>query len=182
MSNKILLDGVKLRERDRRAMELIYDYWQDRNLITSTELKHKLPGVNYSKQVQRVRDRLNAANLIKTRKSLMTINRHYKLRLSMRRHISGRGCTDHVNITQMETVLETLDQRVDALSADDDPPKTMLRIIDEGQSEKAWHLLLAYFIDPSEPHGFGTDVLEEFLYCIRDQPMKTKSQITINHQ
>lgn len=50
----------------------------------------------------------------------------------------------------------------------EEPPKTFLRIIGQSQTEKAWHLLLAYFLDPSEPHGFGTDALQQFLRVVSE--------------
>lgn len=49
------------------------------------------------------------------------------------------------------------------MSATREQPRNFLRILRSSQSEKSWQLLLAYFIDPEQPHGFGTDVLALFL-------------------
>lgn len=78
-----------------------------------------------------------------------------------------------MNVSEIESTLSMLERRVGALGQHEEPPKTLLRVIEESRTEKAWHLLLAYFIDPSEPHGFGTDALEEFLRSISDHPETT---------
>lgn len=44
-----------------------------------------------------------------------------------------------------------------------EPPKPMLRILGGERAEQNWNTLLAYFIDPSQPHGFDADLLKAFL-------------------
>jgi hypothetical protein len=39
----------------------------------------------------------------------------------------------------------------------------MLRILGGARAERNWNTLLAYFIDPSQPHGFDADLLKAFL-------------------
>lgn len=76
--------------------------------------------------------------------------------------------TTNMSVEEIKTTLSMLERRVGALGNHEEPPKTLLRVIGESQTEKAWHLQLAYFVDTTEPHGFGTDVLEQFLQCISD--------------
>jgi hypothetical protein len=78
-----------------------------------------------------------------------------------------------VSVEEIEDTLSMLERRVGALGTYEEPPKTLLRVIGESQTEKAWHLQLAYFVDVTEPHGFGTDVLEQFLQCVSEHPEMT---------
>jgi hypothetical protein len=39
----------------------------------------------------------------------------------------------------------------------------MLRILGSARAEQKWNTLLAYFLNPSQPHGFGADLLKAFL-------------------
>ena len=50
-----------------------------------------------------------------------------------------------------------------------EPPQTTLDIISERTREKYWNRLLRYFLDPSAPHGFGSDFLREFIELVEDQ-------------
>jgi hypothetical protein len=50
-----------------------------------------------------------------------------------------------------------------ALPEVSEPPKSMLRILGSARSEQRWNTLLAYFLDPSQPHGFNADLLKAFL-------------------
>ncbi len=59
--------------------------------------------------------------------------------------------------------LRELRASLDALPEVSEPPKTTLRILGSARSEQKWNVLLAYFLDPSEPHGFGADLLKAFL-------------------
>jgi hypothetical protein len=52
---------------------------------------------------------------------------------------------------------------LDALPEVTEPPKPMLRILGSARAEQKWNTLLAYFLDPSQPHGFGADLLKAFL-------------------
>ena len=49
-----------------------------------------------------------------------------------------------------------------------EPPQTTLDIISERTREKYWNRLLRYFLDPSAPHGFGSDFLREFMKLVED--------------
>lgn len=46
-------------------------------------------------------------------------------------------------------------------------PVPTLEVIGEEQVEAHWQSLLMYFIRPSNPHGFGTDVLSAFLEAVK---------------
>ena len=52
---------------------------------------------------------------------------------------------------------------IEALPEVTEPPKPMLRILDSARAEQKWNTLLAYFLDPSQPHGFGANLLKTFL-------------------
>lgn len=52
---------------------------------------------------------------------------------------------------------------LEALPEVAEPPKSMLRILGSPRAEQKWNTLLAYLIDPSQPHGFGADLLKAFL-------------------
>lgn len=52
---------------------------------------------------------------------------------------------------------------LEALPDVSEPPKSTLRILGSARSEQQWNTILAYFLDPSQPHGFGADLLKSFL-------------------
>jgi hypothetical protein len=52
---------------------------------------------------------------------------------------------------------------IEALPEVTEPPKPMLRILGSARAEQKWNTLLAYFLDPSQPHGFNADLLKAFL-------------------
>ncbi|MFB6078334.1 MAG: PD-(D/E)XK nuclease family protein, partial [Halarchaeum sp.] len=56
---------------------------------------------------------------------------------------------------------------LDALPAVSEPPKPMLQILGASRSERTWNTLLAYFLNPSQPHGFGAALLKAFLDTAR---------------
>jgi hypothetical protein len=56
-----------------------------------------------------------------------------------------------------------LQASLEALPEVTEPPKPMLRILGFATDERKWNKLLAYFLDPSQPHGFGADLLKSFL-------------------
>jgi hypothetical protein len=51
----------------------------------------------------------------------------------------------------------------------EEPPQTLLHVLRRGSKETYWNKILSYFLDPTEPHGFGTDLLEAFLSLVEDQ-------------
>lgn len=63
----------------------------------------------------------------------------------------------------LEERLRELRISLEALPSVSEPPKTTLRILGSAKSEQYWNTLLAYFLDPSQPHGFGPDLLKSFL-------------------
>lgn len=67
---------------------------------------------------------------------------------------SGEELTDRFR--ELRTSLEALPEVTE-------PPKPMLRILGSARAEQKWNTLLAYFLDPSQPHGFGADLLKSFL-------------------
>ena len=50
-----------------------------------------------------------------------------------------------------------------------EPPKPLLRILGSTRSEQKWNTLLAYFIDPSQPHGFDAELLKVFLNVVHNK-------------
>lgn len=60
-----------------------------------------------------------------------------------------------------------------------EPPKSILRILGSTRSEQKWNTLLAYFLDPSQPHGFSSDLLKAFLDVINDA---TDAEIEYYHR
>jgi hypothetical protein len=51
----------------------------------------------------------------------------------------------------------------------EEPPKTTLGVLDRRQREDYWNRLVRYFLDPSEPHGFGTAVLDGVLALVAER-------------
>ena len=56
---------------------------------------------------------------------------------------------------------------LEALPDVSEPPKSTIRILGSARSEGTWNTLLAYFLDPDQPHGFGIDLLKSFLDTVR---------------
>jgi hypothetical protein len=67
---------------------------------------------------------------------------------------TGEELTDRFR--ELRTSLEALPEVTE-------PPKPMLRILGSARAEQKWNTLLAYFLDPSQPHGFGANLLKAFL-------------------
>lgn len=78
-----------------------------------------------------------------------------------------------MNATRIASTLETLERRLQVLEESDQPPRTFFDVVDIARSESAWQHALAYFLDPDEPHGFGTTVLDAFLTLVEEQPDST---------
>jgi hypothetical protein len=78
---------------------------------------------------------------------------------------------DHVMVTvgELETRFRELRTSLEALPDVSEPPKATLRILGSARSEQTWNTLLAYFLDPDQPHGFGTDLLTSFLDRIQQE-------------
>ena len=67
---------------------------------------------------------------------------------------TGEELTDRFR--ELRTSLEALPEVTE-------PPKPMLRILGSARAEQKWNTLLAYFLNPSQPHGFDADLLKAFL-------------------
>lgn len=78
-----------------------------------------------------------------------------------------------VSREKLENDLKSLHNAVDTHLRQPHPPRTALEIIDQQGREEFWERILAYFINPSEPHGFGTDVLQAFLKALAETPNTT---------
>lgn len=59
--------------------------------------------------------------------------------------------------------LETFRARLNRLPSPTAPPRTTLQIQGRAATEAAWQQYLGYFLDPSAPHGLGSDALNRFL-------------------
>jgi len=89
---------------------------------------------------------------------------------SCHRFISLRSnCVVMVNSGELENRFRKLRTSLDALPNVSEPPKSTLRILGSARSEQTWNTLLAYFLDPTQPHGFGTDLLTSFLNNVQQQ-------------
>jgi hypothetical protein len=70
-----------------------------------------------------------------------------------------------VTETTLEAHLQDIEERLAAVKQ---PPATTLAILGETTRERYWEVLLVYFLDPGNPHGFDTDVLEAFLRALSE--------------
>ena len=57
----------------------------------------------------------------------------------------------------------------DAIPEIPEPPHTTLEVLRVQTGEKYWHRMLRYFLDPTAPHGLGTDFLEAFLRLVDEE-------------
>lgn len=73
-------------------------------------------------------------------------------------------------LSRLTDEFRELEQQLDGLPEVVEPPKPTLELLNSSYSERAWTKYLAYFIDPAQPHGFGTDVVEQFLTIIANHP------------
>lgn len=72
-------------------------------------------------------------------------------------------------IGDLEEQFRELRTSLDALPDVSEPPKSTLRILGSARSEQTWNTLLAYFLDPDQPHGFGIDLLTSFLDRVKQR-------------
>ena len=81
------------------------------------------------------------------------------------------NCGVMATIGELEEQFRELRTSLDAIPDVSEPPKSTLRILGSARSEQTWNTLLAYFLDPNQPHGFGIDLLTSFLgssrFCFR---------------
>jgi hypothetical protein len=65
--------------------------------------------------------------------------------------------------SELSETLAEFQQRFTQLPDIEEPPRTLLHVLNRQRRETYWNEILSYFLDPTEPHGFGTDLLEAFL-------------------
>ncbi|WP_458208733.1 PD-(D/E)XK nuclease family protein [Haladaptatus sp. NG-SE-30] len=70
---------------------------------------------------------------------------------------------------QLEDQFRELRLSLEALPEVPEPPKSTFRILGSTRSEQNWNTFLAYFLDPSQPHGFGQDLLKTFLDTMQQE-------------
>ncbi len=75
--------------------------------------------------------------------------------------------TDTVALVANNDLREQLEDLDWKLANIERPPETTLEILGESRVEQRWEELLVYFLDPTNPHGFGTDVLRAFLRALQ---------------
>ena len=77
---------------------------------------------------------------------------------------------DESNIEEVRNSLSKFQHRFAQLPDVEEPPQTFLQLLGQESEETDWNTILSYFLDPSEPHGFGTDFLEAFLSLLEENP------------
>lgn len=77
---------------------------------------------------------------------------------------------DDLEESVVEKTLTTTKERlsdfgtaIERIPSPEPPPRTTLQLQGRAGSEGAWQNYLEYFLDPSSPHGLGTDALNRFL-------------------
>ncbi|MFP9191371.1 PD-(D/E)XK nuclease family protein [Natrialbaceae archaeon A-CW1-1] len=71
-----------------------------------------------------------------------------------------------MNRSVVETEIDEFAAAFESLPDVTEPPRTTLHVLRERTGEKYWNRLLRYFLDPSAPHGFGSDLLRGFIELI----------------
>jgi hypothetical protein len=69
---------------------------------------------------------------------------------------------------ELSDSLSEFQRRFAQLPDVEEPPQTLLHLLGQESEETDWNTLLSYFLDPSEPHGFGTGLLEAFLSLLEE--------------
>lgn len=69
---------------------------------------------------------------------------------------------------ELSDSLSEFQRRFAQLPDVEEPPQTFLHLLGKESEETDWNTILSYFLDPSEPHGFGTDLLEAFLLLLEE--------------
>lgn len=76
--------------------------------------------------------------------------------------------------------LNTFATELHAIPEVNELPKTTLEVIDRRQREDYWNRFLRYFLDPAEPHGFGTDILEGFVEAVTDSGVDDRTDYDVH--
>jgi hypothetical protein len=71
---------------------------------------------------------------------------------------------------ELSDTLSEFQRRFAQLPDVEEPPKTIFQVINRSSRETYWNRLLSYLLDPTEPHGFGTELLERFLFVLEENP------------
>lgn len=69
-------------------------------------------------------------------------------------------------VDDLRTQLEDFATTVQAVPEVDEPPKTTLEVLDRRPRETYWISWLQYLLDPSQPHGFNTTILDVVLKLV----------------
>lgn len=84
---------------------------------------------------------------------------------------------DDTSKVQIKKQFRDIDRRLENVER---YPETTLNIIGKARSEGHWESLLVYFIDKTNPHGFGTDVLSAFLKALASHVDTEFSELMID--
>lgn len=87
----------------------------------------------------------------------------------LERKISEVAVHEMKSISNIEDELAELDRAISSIGETEEPPYTLLEILNRSHRERAWHKVLEYFLDPQNPHGFGSEILERFLEVVERQ-------------
>jgi hypothetical protein len=69
---------------------------------------------------------------------------------------------------ELSDSLSEFQRRFAQLPDVEEPPQTFLQLLGQESKETDWNTILSYFLDPTEPHGYGTDLLEAFLSLLEE--------------
>lgn len=70
---------------------------------------------------------------------------------------------------ELKDRLRDLRTSLEAVPEVSEPPKSTFRVLGSMRSEQNWNTFLAYFLDPSQPHGFDAELLKSFLDKARQE-------------
>jgi hypothetical protein len=79
-----------------------------------------------------------------------------------------------------EPSTEEIADFISELATLEDSQRTTLELLNRSGSERAWQAMLAYFLDPEQPHHLGTSVLEAFITAIASHPAASLSEEPAN--
>jgi hypothetical protein len=73
-----------------------------------------------------------------------------------------------LSVEEVSDSLSEFQRRFAQLPDVEEPPQTFLHLLGQESKETDWNTILSYFLDPTEPHGYGTDLLEAFLSLLEE--------------
>jgi hypothetical protein len=71
---------------------------------------------------------------------------------------------------ELSNSLSEFQRRFAQLPEIEEPPQTTFQVINRSSREVYWNRVLSYLLDPAEPHGFDTELLERFLLVLKRNP------------